>query len=256
VTDEQPSSQRLEDAEVERYSRQLLLPEIGEAGQLGLRRTSAVVVGCGGLGGPAALFLAAGGVGRVRLIDPDLVELDNLHRQVAFRSSDVGKPKAELLAQSLRLLNPLVSVEAVVAALDEESVGPVLAGADLVLECSDDPATKFLINQVCVHSRTALVVGGAIGFAGQLVVVAPEAACYRCLFNTVPPGAATSCRAAGVFGPLVGVVGALQALEGMKLALGLGRSSPEGRLLDFDALRSRWRELTFPIAPDCGLHRS
>lgn len=256
MTDQEPRSQRLEDAEVERYSRQLLLPEIAETGQLRLGRTSAVVVGCGGLGGPAALFLAAGGVGKVRVVDPDRVELDNLHRQVAFRSADVGKPKAELLAQQLRLLNPLVSVEAVVTGVGEESVGPILEGSDLVLECSDDPATKFLINDRCVTSRTALVVGGAIGFAGQLVVVAPGAACYRCLFNAPPPGAAASCRAAGVIGPLVGVVGALQSLEGMKLALGLFRSSTAGRLLDFDALRSRWRELTFPIAPGCGLHRS
>jgi molybdopterin/thiamine biosynthesis adenylyltransferase len=256
MADQAPPDERLEDAEVERYSRQLLLPEVGEAGQLRLGRALAVVVGCGGLGGPAALFLAAAGVGRIRLPDPDRLELDNLHRQVAFRTADIGRPKAELLAEELRRLNPLVLAEPMVAKVSEGSVDTILEGADLVLECSDDPATKFLVNEWCVRQGTALVVGGAIRFSGQLVVVAPGAACYRCLFLGPPAQAAASCREAGVIGPLVGVVGALQALEGMKLVLGLVRPTTAGRLIDFEALSARWRELPFLKSAACGLHRS
>ena len=236
MAEQAPPKERLGDAEVERYSRQLLLPGVGEAGQLRLGRALTVVVGCGGLGGPAALFLAAAGVGRIRLADPDRVELDNLHRQVAFRTADIGRPKAELLAEELRRLNPLVLAETVVAEVGHGSVDGILEGADLVLECSDDPATKFLVNDRCVRQATALVVGGAIGFSGQLVVVA-------------------SCREAGVIGPLVGVVGALQALEGMKLILGLVRPTTAGRLIDFEALSGRWRELPFPKAAACGIHQ-
>jgi molybdopterin/thiamine biosynthesis adenylyltransferase len=183
------------------------------------------------------------------------VELDNLHRQVAFRTADIGRPKAELLAEELRRLNPLVLAETVVAEVGHGSVDGILEGADLVLECSDDPATKFLVNDRCVRQATALVVGGAIGFSGQLVVVAPGAACYRCLFPGPPAQAAASCREAGVIGPLVGVVGALQALEGMKLILGLVRPTTAGRLIDFEALSGRWRELPFPKAAACGIHQ-
>jgi molybdopterin/thiamine biosynthesis adenylyltransferase len=255
MAEQTPQKEHLEDAEIERYSRQLLLPELGEAGQLRLGRSLAVVVGCGGLGGPAALFLAAAGVGRIRLADPDRVELDNLHRQVAFRSADIGRPKAEVLAEELRRLNPLVSAESVVAEVGDGSVDRILDRADLVLECSDDLATKFLVNELCVRQGTALVVGGAIGFSGQLVVVAPGAACYHCLFPGPPAQAAATCREAGVIGPLVGVVGALQALEGMKLVLGLVRSASAGRLIDFEALSARWRELPFPKSAACGLHQ-
>jgi molybdopterin/thiamine biosynthesis adenylyltransferase len=255
MAEQTPQKEQLEDAEIERYSRQLLLPELGEAGQLRLGRALAVVVGCGGLGGPAALFLAAAGVGRMRLADPDRVELDNLHRQVAFRSADIGRPKAEVLAEELRRLNPLVSSEPVVAEVGDGSVDRILDSADLVLECSDDLATKFLVNELCVRQGTALVVGGAIGFSGQLVVVAPGAACYHCLFPGPPARAAATCREAGVIGPLVGVVGALQALEGMKLLLGLVRPATAGRLIDFEARSARWRELPFPKSAACGLHQ-
>ncbi|MHB8324575.1 MAG: HesA/MoeB/ThiF family protein [Candidatus Dormibacteria bacterium] len=250
----EPTHDRLSEPEIERYSRQLLLPGVGERGQLRLGRTTAVVVGCGGLGGPAALYLAGAGVGRVRLVDPDLVALDNLHRQVAFRSADLGRHKAAALAEALSSLNPEIAVEPVLQRLDQGSVGGLLAAADLVLECSDDPVSKFTVNDWCSAGKIPLVVGGAIGFSGQLVVVAAGSPCYRCLFHSPPEGAVRSCREAGVIGPLVGVVGALQALEGLKLALGLVGSDREGRLLDFDSRSGRWRTIRFERDPECSAH--
>ena len=245
---------RLSESEIDRYSRQLLLPGMGERGQLRLGRTTAVVVGCGGLGGPAALYLGGAGVGRVRLLDPDRVALDNLHRQVAFRTPDLGRPKSVALAEALSALNPEIAVEAVDGRLDQGSVDDLLAAADLVLECSDDPLSKFTVNDWCAARNVPLVVGGAIGFSGQLVVVAPGSPCYRCLFHSPPEGAQRSCREAGVIGPLVGVVGALQALEGLKLAAGLVDSDRQGRLVDFDGRSGRWRTIRFERDPDCPAH--
>ncbi len=244
----------LSDSEIERYSRQLLLPGMGEASQLRLRRATAVVVGCGGLGGQAALYLAGAGVGRLRLVDPDRVALDNLHRQVAFRGADLGRPKVVALAAELFARNPQIEIEAVDLTLGEESVGELLASADMVLECTDDPLSKFTVNDWCAARQIPLVVGGAIGFSGQVVVVSPGAPCYRCLFHSPPEGAIRTCREAGVMGPLVGVVGSLQALEAIKALAGLVDGGRRGRLVDFDGLTGRWRTIAFDRDRGCPAH--
>jgi molybdopterin/thiamine biosynthesis adenylyltransferase len=243
----------LDEAAVERYSRQLLLRDIGEAGQLRLSSARVAVVGCGGLGVPAALYLGAAGVGRLILIDPDQVALDNLNRQVAYRTDEIGESKATVLAQRIGELNPTVEVGARQESVDSLSLAALLSDADVVLECSDDPVTKFLINDFCVGQGIGLVVGGAVGLAGQVVTVPRGAACYRCLFGAPPVGPAQTCREAGVLGPLVGMIGSLQALEAIKLISGIGRETG-GRLLDFDAITARWREVRFPLDPTCTAH--
>lgn len=188
------------------------------------------------------------------LIDPDQVALDNLNRQVAYRTDEVGLAKAKVLAQRILELNPNLEVSARQESLDSVSVGALLSGADVVLECSDNPVTKFLVNDFCVGEGMGLVVGGAVGLAGQVVTVPRGAACYRCLFAASPSSPAQSCREAGVLGPLVGVIGSFQALEAIKLISGIGRETG-GRLLDFDAITARWREVRFPLDPSCSAHR-
>ena len=247
-------TQTLDETAIERYSRQLLLREMGTAGQLRLAQAQVAVVGCGGLGVPAALYLGASGVGRMTLIDPDRVALDNLNRQVAYRTDEVGEPKATVLAQHVLELNPTIEVVARQELVDSRSLPTLLSEADLVLECSDDPVIKFLVNDFCVGEGIGLVVGGAVGLAGQVVTVPPGAACYRCLFQGPPASPGQTCREAGVLGPLVGIIGSLQALEAIKLISGIGREAG-GRLLDFDAVTARWREVRFPRDPSCSAHR-
>ncbi|MGA8206920.1 MAG: HesA/MoeB/ThiF family protein [Candidatus Dormiibacterota bacterium] len=244
----------LDEAAIERYSRQLLLRELGEAGQLRLTQAQVAVVGCGGLGVPAALYLGAAGVGRLMLVDSDRVALDNLNRQVAYRTDEVGLPKTNVLAQRILELNPTLEVSARQESLDSLSLRPLLSGADVVLECSDDPFTKFLVNDFCVGEGIGLVIGGAVGLAGQVVTVAPGGPCYRCLFAAPTASPAQTCREAGVLGPLVGMIGSLQALEAIKLISGIGRETG-GRLLDFDAITARWREVRFPLDPSCSAHQ-
>lgn len=246
----------LSDEEVERYSRQLLLAGFREPQQMRLGAAMAVVVGCGGLGTAAALYLAGAGIGRIRLCDGDVVSLDNLHRQVAFRERDIGRDKAEALAAQLRELNREITPEPWSARLEPRDLDGALTGADLVLECSDDPETKFAVNDWCVRQGANLVVAGAIGWRGQVLAVPPGGPCYRCLFHDVPQGAAVSCRTAGVAGPLVGVVGSMQALIGMRILGRLEPSPPPGRLLDLDAANLRWRAVNFARDPGCVSHAS
>lgn len=243
----------LDDASIERYSRQILLPEVGAPGQTRLAQARVALVGCGGLGVPAGLYLGAAGVGRLTLIDPDAVSLDNLNRQVAYRTDDLAAPKAALLAKRILEINPTIEVVALQEAVSPASVRTLLGGAEVVLECSDDPETKFLVNDFCTGEGIGLVVGGAVGLAGQSVTVPPGGACYRCLFGGPPNIPAQSCRDAGVLGALVGIIGSLQALEAIKLICDIGQE-PFGRLLDFDAVSARWREVRFPPDPSCPAH--
>jgi sulfur carrier protein ThiS adenylyltransferase len=243
---------QLDDSDIERYSRQLLLEELGEPEQLRLRRARVAVIGCGGLGGPAALHLVGAGVGRILLIDPDLVSLDNLHRQVAFRTADIGRSKVRVLGAALRHLNPRVEVEEEREQLLPEALEERLQGSDLVLECSDQPSLKFAVNDWCVAHGLPLVVGGAIGWRGQVTTVTAESGCFRCLFRAPNPATERSCQSAGVIGPLVGVIGALQALEGVRLLIGPNQG--EGRLADFDGRTGRWRSLRLLRDPGCRAH--
>jgi molybdopterin/thiamine biosynthesis adenylyltransferase len=234
--------------EVERYARHLVLREVGGAGQQALRRASVAIVGAGGLGAPAALYLAAAGVGRLRLIDPDVVDLSNLQRQVLFETADVGAPKVEAARRRLGALNPHVTVEEVQEKLGEGNAGALIAGRDLVLDGTDDFSTRFAVNAACMAAGVPLV-SGAIGrWSGQVGVFAGQP-CYRCLVPETPPDAET-CAAVGMVGALAGVVGSLMALEAIKLITGAGEPLA-GRLVIFDALAAEARTVTVTADPDC-----
>jgi molybdopterin/thiamine biosynthesis adenylyltransferase len=215
----------LSEDEVERYSRQLVLPEWSEAAQLALREASVLVVGAGALGSPVAAYLAGAGIGRLGIVDHDDVEVSNLHRQTLHFTPDVGVPKAQSAAAKLRFLNPEVVVDPYQAPFS----APMVEGADVVVDCSDSFATRYEVNAACCAARVPLVEGGVVGLSGLVMAMRPgESACYRCAFpEPPPPGAAPSCAEAGVLGPAAGVIGSLQALEALKLIVGL-----DGALLD------------------------
>jgi molybdopterin/thiamine biosynthesis adenylyltransferase len=236
------------DEEVERYARHLVLREIGGPGQQRLKAATVAIVGAGGLGAPASLYLAAAGIGRIRLIDPDHVSLSNLQRQVLYRTTDVGGPKAALAARWLSELNPNVAFEPVEARLQEGNAAELLAGADLVLDGTDDFATRFAVNAACVEAGVPLV-SGAIGrWTGQ-VGVFPGRPCYQCLVPEIPPEAET-CSVVGVVGALAGVVGSMMALEAVKVIAQAGQPLT-GRLLIYDALAGEARTVRLPADPDC-----
>jgi molybdopterin-synthase adenylyltransferase len=215
----------LGDEQVERYSRQLVLPEWSEAAQIALREASVLVVGAGALGSPVASYLAGAGVGRLGIVDSDVVELSNLHRQTLHFTPDLGMAKAESAAAKLRFLNP----EIVVDPYQARFAAAMLEGTDLVIDCSDSFATRYEVNAACCAARTPLVEGGVVGISGLVMSIRPgESACYRCAFPEPPPaGASPTCAEAGVLGPAAGVIGSLQALEALKLLAGL-----DGALLD------------------------
>jgi len=241
---------------LERYSRHLRLPQVGVDGQRRLQAARVLVVGAGGLGSPAAYYLAAAGIGTLRLIDDDVVDRSNLQRQILHTDARVGMPKVESAAIALRALNPTVRVEAVAERLRADNVERVLEGIDVVLDGSDNFPLRYLLNDACVKLGKPLVYGAVQQFEGQVSVFDAgrhrgQAPCYRCLFPEPPaPEFAPNCAEAGVFGVLPGIVGLLQATEVLKLLLDLG-DSLRGRLLGFDALAMRFRELRLPPDPDC-----
>jgi len=236
------------DEEVERYARHLVLREIGGPGQQKLKAARVAIVGAGGLGAPAALYLAAAGVGRIVLIDADTVSLSNLQRQVLYGGKDLGALKVAVAAQRLHETNPHVKIEAVAQMLDEANARALLAGADVVLDGTDTFATRFAVNAACVAAGRPLV-SGAIGrWTGQIGVFA-GAPCYRCLVPEPPPDAET-CAAVGVVGALAGVIGAMMALEAVKLITGAGEALV-GRLIIFDALAGDSRTVRIGADPAC-----
>jgi molybdopterin-synthase adenylyltransferase len=210
----------LPDDDLERYSRQLVLPEWSERAQLALHSASVLVVGAGALGSPVAVYLAGAGVGRLGIVDGDEVELSNLHRQHLHFTPDVGVPKAQSAAAKLRFLNPGVVVDPYQARFQ----AAMLEGADLVVDCSDSFETRYEVNAACCAAGVPLVEGGVVGTSGLVMAIRPrESACYRCAFpDPPPPGAAPTCAEAGVLGPAAGVIGSLQALEAIKLLTGVG----------------------------------
>ena len=213
----------LPEAELERYSRQLVLPEWGEDEQLRLRDASVLVVGAGALGSPVAMYLAGAGVGRLGVLDDDMVELSNLHRQHLHYTPDVGVPKAHSAATKLALLNPEVEVDPYQVRLDESNAALLVEGQDLVVDCSDSFATRYAVNAACCAGGIPLVEGGVVGWSGLVLSIRPRhSACYRCVFPDAPaPGSTPTCAEAGVLGPAAGIVGSLQALEALKLLAGL-----------------------------------
>jgi len=242
----------LSPAELRRYARHLVLPEIGPAGQQKLREARVVIVGAGGLGSPAALYLAAAGVGTLGLVDDDRVDEANLQRQVLYGSASLGRAKLAAAAERLHDLNPHVQVEPFPLRLTSANALDVLGAFDVVVDGSDNFPTRYLVNDACVLLGKPDVYGSIFRFEGQVGVFGVEGGpCYRCLFRDPPPAElAPSCEEAGVLGVITGIVGSLQALEVMKLITGAGRPLV-GRLLLVDALASRFRELAVKRDPDC-----
>jgi adenylyltransferase/sulfurtransferase len=242
--------------ELLRYSRHLLLPEVGVEGQRRLRAASVLLIGAGGLGSPAALYLAAAGVGTLGLVDFDRVDLTNLQRQILHGTSSVGRPKLESAAERIGDLNPGVRVVTHAGRISRENALEIIGGYDIVVDGSDNFPTRYLVNDACVMLRRPYVYGSIFRFEGQASVFAlANAPCYRCLYpEPPPPGLVPTCAEGGVLGVLPGVIGSIQALEAIKLILGAGESLV-GRLLLFDALRLRFRELRLrrdPTCPICG----
>ncbi|ATD67636.1 molybdopterin biosynthesis protein MoeB [Luteimonas chenhongjianii] len=240
----------------ERYSRHLKLPEIGLAGQRRLGEASVLMIGAGGLGSPAAYYLAAAGVGTLRIADDDVVDRSNLQRQILHAEDRIGQPKVQSAATTLGALNPRTRIEPVAERVTSANVERLLHGVDLVLDGADNFPVRYLLNDACVLHRVPLVYGAVHRFDGQVSVFDAgryrgEAPCYRCLFpEPPPPGAAPSCSEVGVLGVLPGVIGLLQATEALKLLLGIG-APLTGRLLQFDALQMRFRETRLSPDPDC-----
>jgi molybdopterin/thiamine biosynthesis adenylyltransferase/rhodanese-related sulfurtransferase len=248
------ASDRLTPREVARYARHLVLPEVGEEGQLRLKRGSVLVVGAGGLGSPAALYLAAAGVGRIGIVDFDVVQESNLQRQVLHDSAWVGRPKLESASAHLHALNPHVKVETHGAALNRDNALEILSGYDVVLDGTDSFETRYLTNDACYLLGKPNVYGSIFRFEGQASVFwAGHGPCYRCLFaEPPPPDLVPNCAEGGVLGILPGVVGAIQATEAIKILLGTGETLV-GRLLLYDALAMRFDEVGVPRDPACRL---
>ncbi|MEO8635876.1 MAG: molybdopterin-synthase adenylyltransferase MoeB [Gemmatimonadales bacterium] len=240
--------------ELLRYSRHLLLPEVGLAGQQRLKAARVLLVGAGGLGSPAALYLAAAGVGTLGLVEFDTVDLSNLQRQILHGTSQLGEPKVSSADARLRDLNPEITVVPIAERLTSANALGIVAGYDVVIDGSDNFPTRYLVNDACVLSGKPLVYGSVVRFDGQVSVFdATRGPCYRCLFSEPPPaGLVPSCAEGGVLGVLPGIIGTLQALEAIKLVLGIGEPLV-GRLVLFDALRLQFRELALRKDPDCPL---
>ena len=236
------------DDEIERYARHLVLAEVGGPGQQRLKAARVGLIGLGGVGAPAALYLAAAGVGALLLIDDDTVALTNLQRQIAFDSADLGRPKVEAGAGALTALNPHVRIETVADRLDEQNAARLIEGCDVVIDGTDDFATRFAVNAACVAAGVPLVSGALGRWSGQVGVFAGRP-CYRCLVPAAPPDAET-CARVGVVGALAGVVGSMAALEAIKLIVGAGVPLT-GRLLIYDGLAGTARTVAMAADPSC-----
>jgi molybdopterin/thiamine biosynthesis adenylyltransferase len=243
----------MDDTQLLRYSRHILLDEIGIEGQRRLLASHALVIGAGGLGSPVALYLGTAGVGRITLVDHDTVDLTNLQRQIAHTQARVGRPKAESAREAIAAINPDVQVLPVLQRADDAWLDRAVAEADVVIDCSDNFKTRQAVNAACVAHGRPLVSGAAIGFDGQVSVYdtrQPDAPCYACLF---PPDATTAdahCATMGVFAPLVGIIGTIQAAEALKLLAGVG-SSLAGRLQMLDARTMEWTQIAVGRQADC-----
>lgn len=240
----------MNDRDFMRYSRQILLGEIAIDGQQKLLNSHVLIVGLGGLGSPAALYLAGAGIGKLVLADDDEIHLSNLQRQILFTTDDIARSKSQVTQQRLARLNPDIELVSLPLRLTGNALSHAVANADVVLDCTDNMATRQEINAACVALNTPLITASAVGFGGQLMVLTPPwtQGCYRCLWpNDAEPE--RNCRTAGVLGPVVGVMGTLQALEAIKLLSGMETSGGELRL--FDGKTSQWRSLALRRANGC-----
>jgi molybdopterin/thiamine biosynthesis adenylyltransferase/rhodanese-related sulfurtransferase len=244
----------LSKAEVLRYSRHLIMPEVGMDGQLKLKAAKVLCIGTGGLGAPLGLYLAAAGVGRIGLVDFDTVDVTNLQRQILFDTTDVGRPKIEAAAGRLHSMNPEIQIDTLETRLSSENALDILKDYDVVVDGTDNFPTRYLVNDACVLLGKPNVYGSIFRFEGQVSIFgAPGGPCYRCLYpEPPPPGLVPSCAEGGVLGVLPGIVGAIQAAEALKLIIGKG-DPLIGRLLLFDALAMRFRELKLRKNPECSV---
>lgn len=247
----------MKDEQLLRYSRQIMLPDVDIDGQEKLLAAQVLVVGAGGLGCPAAMYLASAGVGQLTIADDDAVDLSNLQRQIGHKTSSLGLSKVASLKETISQLNPDVTITAVAERLQGEILSLEIAKADLVLDCSDNLATRFEINKYCKQSKIPLVSGAAIRMEAQLSVFdhrLSDSPCYQCLYDA-DSELSLSCSESGVIAPLVGIIGAMQALEAIKLLCGFGQSM-RGRLLILDAASMQWREMKLEKNPHCPLCQS
>ena len=258
ATPEAKPAVSLSKEEILRYSRHLIMPEVGMEGQLKLKQAKVLCIGTGGLGAPLGLYLAAAGVGRIGLVDFDTVDFTNLQRQVLFGTSDVGRPKIEAAAEHLRNLNPTIQIDTFETRLTSENALDLFKDYDIIVDGTDNFPTRYLVNDACVLLGKPNVYGSIFRFEGQITIFgAPGGPCYRCLYpEPPPPGLVPSCAEGGVLGVLPGIVGTIQAAETLKLIIGKG-DPLIGRLLLFDALGMKFRELKLrknPECPVCGDH--
>ena len=254
------ATENLTNEEILRYSRHLIMPEVGMEGQLKLKKAKVLLIGTGGLGAPLGLYLAAAGVGQLGLVDFDVVDFTNLQRQVTFGSSDVGKPKSEAARARLSNLNPDIQVQAFETKLTSANALELFRDFDIIVDGTDNFPTRYLVTDACVLLGKPNVYGSIFRFEGQVTIFGmPDGPCYRCLYpEPPPPGLVPSCAEGGVLGVLPGIVGSIQAMETIKLILGSGRNLT-GRLLLFDALEMGFREFKLrknPKCPMCGEHRT
>lgn len=243
----------MNDLQLQRYGRHILLDEIGIEGQQSLLEAHVLIIGMGGLGSPAALYLAASGVGKLTLCDDDIVDLSNLQRQIAHRTSTIGQSKVSSAKAAIMDINPEINCMEVPLRADSAALAKLVAAADVVLDCSDNFTTRYAINRACLAHHKPLVSGAAILFSGQASVFdfrQPEAACYNCLFPEDAESEELRCATTGIFAPLTGIVGAIQAAETLKLLSGINRGL-RGKLLTIDALDMNIKQSAFQKDPDC-----
>ncbi|MFI3154661.1 MAG: molybdopterin-synthase adenylyltransferase MoeB [Methylococcaceae bacterium] len=246
----------MNDNQLLRYSRQIMLPQIDIEGQQKLLAAKVLIVGAGGLGSPAAIYLAAAGVGNITVYDNDVVDLSNLQRQITHHTADIGTDKVISTRQTLNQLNPEVKITAVKQRLEGQQLEVEAAQADVVLDCSDNFSTRFAINNACVKQQTPLISGAAIRFEGQVTVFTPgrnNSPCYNCLYNS-DGEELQNCATNGVIAPITGIIGSIQALEAMKLIMNIGEALT-GRLLLLDGLTMEWNTMKLrknPSCPTCG----
>ncbi len=248
------------DKQIERYSRHIILEQVGGAGQEKLLNSSVLIVGTGGLGSPAALYLGAAGVGKIGLIDADKVDISNLQRQVIHHTDDIGVDKVQSAANKVRAINPDVDVRTYKCWAKADNIREIIREYDFVIDGTDNFPAKFLINDACYFESKPFSHAGILAFQGQLMTIVPgQTTCYRCVFNSPPPaGAVPSCSQAGVLGVLAGVVGSMQATEAVKYLLGLGQLLTD-TLLTYNALDMEFRKIKLkrnPECPLCGTHKT
>ncbi|HED40523.1 MAG TPA: HesA/MoeB/ThiF family protein [Chromatiales bacterium] len=242
----------MDDQQLERYSRHLLLPEIDTAGQARLLQSKALIIGAGGLGSPAAIYLASSGVGQITICDDDVVDLSNLQRQIAHHNGRIGQNKATSVQTTIHSLNPEITVTAIQHRLTDDTLLTAVTNADVVLDASDNFATRFMLNRACVKSRTPLVSGAAIRLSGQICLFRNDGntPCYRCLFDESATADEENCAQSGIFAPLTGIIGSMMAAEALKSLVPFGNAL-DTRLLTLNASTMEWRSLQLQQDPTC-----